>query len=217
MPLPKSNERYTYADYLTWGEDVHCELVNGEVYDFASPSNTHQAVLFAIARQIGNYLEGKRCTLMIAPSDVLLFAKQSDVPDDTDTVVQPDLYVVCDKSKLEGGRGCIGAPDMTLEVASPSTARYDMMGKMSLYAKAGVKEYWVVDPVDQCVKVLCLDVRTHQYSVVGDYTKDDTVRVNVLDDCHVDLSKVFVGEPEPPELPQARRPYGKLHDLHYDK
>lgn len=212
MPLPKSNERYTYADYLTWDEDVRCELVNGEVVDLASPSTAHQIVLSEIFFQIRSYLEGKRCIPMIAPADVLLFAKQSDAPDDVDTVVQPDLYIVCDPTKLHNSRGCIGAPDMVLEVTSPSTSGYDLVVKRDLYAKAGVQEYWAVDPVRQEVTVLLLDIRTDSYITKAIYSREDSAKVEILNNCHVDLPKVFSKVPEeatPSSLPKR----GSLHNL----
>jgi len=139
---------YTYADYLRWPEGVRYELIDGTAHAMGpAPLRIHQKVLLQIARQVADALEGKPCEPYIAPFDVRL--PQADEADEqVDTVVQPDLVVVCDAAKLDE-RGCRGAPDWVVEVLSPASASVDHIRKRALYERAGVGEYWLVHPVDR--------------------------------------------------------------------
>jgi segregation and condensation protein B len=136
----RKQEYYTYADYLTWDDKVRYELIDGMPYMMASPSQKHQEISGELFRQLGNFLLGKPCKPFHAPFDVRLNANKSD-----DTVVQPDLLVVCDHSKLDG-KSVNGAPDFIIEILSPSTMSYDLIIKLNKYMRSGVREYWVVDP-----------------------------------------------------------------------
>lgn len=187
MPMPQEKKKYTFADYLSWDENERVEIINGEaIIAQAAPSPVHQEVAYQIARQIGNYLEGKRCKVYPAPFAVCLNSDKSD--DEADIVVEPDISIVCDMSKINE-HGCKGAPDMIAEVVSPSTARRDRMVKLNLYEQAGVKEYWIVDPVEQSIQVYLMD--NGRYRVADYYAKEDIAKVHVLDGCFVELSKVF--------------------------
>ena len=166
MALPAEKERYTFADVLTWEESDRIEIINGEAVMMAPPSRIHQKVSFEIGRQIGNYLEGKKCEVYPAPFGVRLFEKDGDSPDDVDTLVEPDISVICDKSKLDK-HGCKGAPDMVMEILSPSTQRHDRLVKLGLYQRAGVREYWIVDPVKQCVTVYNFEQETMEEYAFG--------------------------------------------------
>ncbi len=198
MPLPKPTEKYTYTDYLTWDDDFRCELVNGEVIEMEHPTTEHQSISGALACQFGMYLQDKTCEILYAPLDVMIFAKLDNYEDEVDTVVQPDLLIVCDSSKLVE-RGCVGAPDMLIEITSLHAVRYDSIDKAELYAKAGVKEYWIVDPISQFVDVLLLDTTIGAYRLSASYTRQDSAPVNTLKGLCIDLSRVF------PERP-TRRP-----------
>ena len=189
MPLPASKGRYTFADCLTWDERDRIEILEGEAVMMSPPTRAYQEILMEMARQIANFLEGKKCKVYPAPFAVHLFEKPGDAPDDVDTMVEPDISVVCDNSKLDS-HGCKGAPDMVVEILSPSTRRHDRLVKLGLYQKAGVQEYWIADPENQTVQVFLLDdsgaLRLHE-----DYGRNDIAKVNVLDGCFVELSKVF--------------------------
>ncbi len=188
MALPAEKERYTFADVLSWEENDRVELIDGEAYMMAQPSRLHQEVSFEICRQLGNFLEGKRCKAFSAPFGVRLFEKDGDSPEDVDTVVEPDITVVCDKSKLDD-HGCKGAPDMALEILSPSTQRHDRLVKLNLYQRAGVREYWIVSPEERTAQVFLLQdgiLRPHEV-----YDRRGVAKVNVLDGCFIELSKVF--------------------------
>jgi Uma2 family endonuclease len=186
-PLPAENS-YTYADLLTWDDDIRYELHYGQPVALASPSEGHQRVLTGLLIQIGSYLEGKRCRVYPAPLDVRLFEQAEEPPEDVDTVVQPDLMVVCDPDKADR-RGIHGAPDLVVEILSDSTRRVDRLVKYQLYQRAGVPEYWIVDPAGKTVAVHRL--QDGQYGSPDLYLAGDTVPVSVLEDCTIDLTRIF--------------------------
>lgn len=189
MAVPAKKERYTFADVLAWPDDERAELINGEIFLMApSPSRGHQGISVELTRQFANYLEGKKCKAYHAPFDVRLFEKEGDAPEDVDTVVEPDLVVICDPSKLDD-RGCKGAPDMVVEILSPSTQRHDRLVKLGLYQRAGVREYWIVSPEEQTVQVFLQQDGSLQLNEV--YDRQGVAKVNVLDGCFIELSKVF--------------------------
>ena len=188
MALPAEKERYTFADVLAWDDNERAEIINGEAVMMAPPTSTHQEISGELFRQLANYLEGKKCRVYAAPFAVRLFERDEDSPDDVDTMVEPDLSVICDRNKIDK-RGCKGAPDLVIEILSPSTRRHDRLVKLSLYQRAGVREYWIVDPDNGSVQVLTLTdglLLHHE-----DYGREDIAKVNVLDGCFIELSKVF--------------------------
>ena len=189
MPFPAKQDRFTFSEVLTWDENERIEIIHGEAFMMAPPSRIHQEISGEIFRQLANYLEGKRCKVYSAPFGVRLFERDGDSPEDVDTVVEPDISVVCDRSKLDD-HGCKGAPDMLIEILSPSTLRHDQLVKLNLYQQAGVREYWIVDPMSKSVQVFLLDsegfLRIHEV-----YGRTDVAKVNVLDGCFLELSKVF--------------------------
>ena len=189
MPLPVKQERFTFADYLTWDKDERMEIIGGEVFMMATPSRIHQKISMELSRQLANYLEGKTCEVYPAPFSVRLFEQNGNCPEDVDTVVEPDISVICAQSKLDN-YGCKGAPDMIIEILSPSSLRHDRLVKLRLYQRAGVREYWIADPQNRSVMVFLPDnsgsLRLHE-----DYGRNDVAKVNVLDGCFIELSKVF--------------------------
>ena len=141
QPLRKEEARYTYADYMAWEDGERWEIIEGVPYLMSpAPTWVHQGISGELFLQIATFLKGKPCKVYAAPFDVRLFPADDD---SDDTVVQPDIVVVCDRSKLDRS-GCRGAPDMLVEILSPSTARHDQLVKLQLYKKAGVREYWIV-------------------------------------------------------------------------
>ncbi|MCL2224066.1 MAG: Uma2 family endonuclease [Defluviitaleaceae bacterium] len=185
--LAEKLERYTYADYLEWGEDVKCELIDGIIYNMASPSARHQDVVFELGSRFKNFLRGRRCKTYLAPLDVRLNAHSFD-----DTIVQPDIIILCDRTKLDPkGRGIIGAPDMVVEVMSPSTAYKDRALKHKKYMDAGIKEYWIADSENNTMEVYLLENGKY-YS--RHYGGNDKVPVQVLPKLEIDLGEVFAEE-----------------------
>lgn len=189
MALPAEKSRYSFADFLAWDEYERAEIIGGEIYLMGTPSSRHQEISFEIGRQLGNYLEGKRCRVYPAPYGVRLFEQDGDDPEAVDTVVEPDISVICDRDKIDK-TGCKGAPDMVVEILSPSTQRHDRLVKLGLYQRAGVREYWIVSPEEQTVQVMLLDsggvLQLHEV-----YDRDSIAKVNILDGCFIELAKVF--------------------------
>ena len=189
MPLPKE-DHYTLADVLTWDEQERIELIDGAPVMMAPPLRLHQEIITALLAQLYNYLEGKKCKVYPAPFAVRLFEKSGDRPENVDTLVEPDLSVVCDPDKLDDV-GCKGAPDLIIEVLSPSTQRHDRLVKYNLYQRAGVREYWIVDPTAKSVQTFVLE--DGHYTAASFGSPDDVLKVSVLDGCFIELSKVFPG------------------------
>ena len=188
MALPAEKARYTFADVLTWEENERIEIIEGEAFMMAPPTRAHQEIVAELTRQFGNFLEGKQCKVYPAPFGVRLFEQDGDAPEDVDTMVEPDISVVCDSNKLDS-HGCKGAPELIIEILSPSTQRRDRLVKLGLYQRAGVREYWIADPDSQTVQVMLKDGGGLQLHEV--YSRGDVARVNVLEGCFIDLVKVF--------------------------
>ncbi len=189
MALPEENKRYTFEDFLNWEEDERIEIIDGDVFMMSPPATIHQKVSGELFRQIANYLEGKSCEVFSAPFGVRLFERNGDKPEDVDTVVEPDIIVLCDKSKLDE-HGCKGAPDMAIEILSPSTRRHDKLIKFNLYQRAGVREYWIVDPYTSSVSVYLLG-EDGKFALHEEYGRKDIAKVNSLRGCFIELEKVF--------------------------
>lgn len=184
-------EHYTYADYLEWDTNERYELINGEAVMMAGASEEHQGISMELSRQLANFLVGKPCNVYAAPFDVRLFEKDDEKPWNVDTIVQPDILVICDHKKIDK-HGIKGAPDFVIEILSPSTSSYDCLVKLNLYMQAGVREYWIVDPGEKTVQVFLLDDES-VYRVSGSYGQNDSVKVSVLNGCVINLSTVFSG------------------------
>ena len=187
MALPQEVS-YTLADVLSWDEQERIELVYGEPVMMAPPSSAHQAISMELSAQLHTYLRGKSCRVFAAPFAVRLFEQDGDCSDDVDTVVEPDISVVCDRSKIDK-RGCRGAPDLVIEILSPSTRRHDRFTKFNLYQRAGVREYWIVDPDGKDVQSFVLEEGHYTAKDFG--TDGDKLAVSILEDCVIDLSLVF--------------------------
>jgi len=179
---PKYNN--TYMDFLDWDEDFRAELHDGEIVIMAPPVTKHQQVIGELFFQIRSYLEGKSCKVFPAPFGVRLFPKK-DRSDDT--VFEPDIVVVCDLAKLDK-HGCNGAPDFVIEVISLSTAKYDRVYKLRKYEKAGVREYWIVDPETKSVQVFTLE---NGRFLASGYDETEKAPVSIFDGCEIDLQAVF--------------------------
>ena len=159
MGLPQRDpDLHTYADYLTWPDEARYELIDGVAYLMTpAPTLSHQDFVGEIYRQLANALEGQPCRAFIAPVDVRL-PKADESDEQVDTVVQPDVLVVCSSDKLDR-RGLRGAPDLVIEVLSPATATHDHVRKRRVYERAGVLEYWLVHPYDRMVTIYRLKAK----------------------------------------------------------
>jgi Uma2 family endonuclease len=178
------DQYYTYADMLEWDESLRAEIIDGEIYMMAPPAREHQDISGELHGQLWTFLKGKPCKVYPAPFGVRLFPKD-DLSDDT--VVEPDIVVVCDHSKLDD-RGCNGAPDLVIEILSPSNTQRDRIVKFRKYLAAGVREYWVVDPGQKTVEVHILNAVQYVTTV---YDAADEAPVSVLPGCSIKLRDVF--------------------------
>jgi Uma2 family endonuclease len=186
--LLKEYPCYTYADVLEWDDDVWAEIIDGELYMMAEPLTVHQDILRELYVPICNFLKGKPCKAFCAPFGVRPEPKW----DNSDkTRVQPDITVICDKSKISE-RGCHGAPDFIIEILSPSTSGVDLKVKFDLYQRIGVREYWIVDPKLRRVYVHLLTNGAYTKQAYGD---TEPVEVNVLPGCIFNLKEAFPESP----------------------
>jgi len=176
-------KRYTYTDYLTWDDDKRWELIHGVPRMMGAPSSVHQQILMNLSGDFHAFLKGKTCRVFPAAFDVRLNADTLD-----DIVVQPDISVICDPSKIEH-RGCVGAPDLVVEILSPSTGKHDRLTKMQLYRDAGVREYWIIDPVHKAVEVYVLETGESNTWYLSDET--ETIPVHVLEGLEIAVDSVF--------------------------
>jgi Uma2 family endonuclease len=181
--VERVDSHYTYADYITWDDDVRYELVDGVAYAMTAPNLDHQSISGELHIQLGNFLKGKKCKLFASPVDVRLEADKDD-----DVIFQPDLIVVCDRSKIADGKSCKGAPDVVIEITSHSTARHDKILKFNRYLDAKVKEYWIIDPDTKTVNVFVLKKGEYVSYAYGD---TDILESHVLEGCKIKLSDVF--------------------------
>ena len=174
----RDDQLHTYAEYLTWPDDVRYELIDGVAYLMAPPAPTldHQDFAGEIYYQLRQALEGKPCQVYIAPVDVRL-PKANEADEFIDTVVQPDVLVVCDPEKLDRRRGVRGAPDFAVEVLSPSTASHDQVRKRRIYERAGVREYWLVHQTDRIITIYRLENGEFGKPDVGELSGETPVGV----------------------------------------
>ncbi len=191
MPLVKKLDRYTYKDYKQWPSNERWELIEGVPYDMTpAPSTDHQRISHVLNGIFYNFLTTKKSQTFAAPFDVRL--KSDDEPDDSiKTVVQPDISVICDLSKLDKN-GCLGNPDLIVEILSESTAYKDETEKLCLYEKHGVKEYWIVNPEAQYIMIYHhngISFNKPTYLV-----KDDLLTSSVLAGLEIDLKEIFKTE-----------------------
>ncbi|HAK47311.1 MAG TPA: Uma2 family endonuclease [Spirochaeta sp.] len=177
---PQKNEKYTYNDYLSWPENERWELIKGFAYSMSpAPKTRHQRISVILSSAIFDFLKGKPCEIFSAPFDVKL---------DDDTVVQPDLSVICDKDKIDE-KGCNGAPDLIIEILSESTALKDQTEKRLLYEESGVREYWIINPDLPEVMAFIHDGKSFAKPV--HLSKDEILESVVLDGLVLQLEEVF--------------------------
>ena len=179
MNTPLTDDYYTYEEWAELDDGNRYELLGGEIIMMAPPSTRHQKISGEIFKQIAVYLDDKPCDVYSAPFGVRLHKKK-------DTAFQPDITVVCDPSKITE-KGCVGAPDLIVEILSSSTARHDKITKFREYLRAGVKEYWIVNPEEKLVTAY----RLKDGEYVADVYGDDSAPAQVLPGCEIDLAKVF--------------------------
>jgi len=172
---------YTSEDYWNLPEGIRAELINGHIYNMAPPSRIHQKIMVELCTIINNHIKSKKGTCQVYPAP---FAVNLDANDKD--WVEPDISVICDPNKLTD-RGCSGAPDWIIEIISPSDPGRDLIYKLNLYAKAGVREYWIVDPRNKNILVYYLE---QQDFGVQAYSFQDKIKVNIYDDFWIDFQNL---------------------------
>jgi len=195
------NGTYTYADYLTWKFEQALELIRGKIRLMSAPSRSHQKISWHLSGIFFNHFKTHRCEAYAAPFDVRLYDRRKSQQADRDiyTVVQPDLCVVCDLEKLDE-RGCLGAPDLIIEILPYGNAAKELRLKKDLYLEGGVREYWVIDATHEMII---------RFNLEGDgvygrpliFVNDERMSSEIFPDFEVQLSEVFpVPEGETPSL-----------------
>ena len=178
MPLLQ-REDYTVEDIYALPEGTRAELIDGQIYYMAPPSRRHQNLLFSISRVIADYIDqkGGSCEVDIAPFAVFLNENDKNY-------VEPDIAVICDTSKLND-RGCSGAPDWIIEIVSPASRKMDYFTKLFKYRTAGVREYWIVDPLKNLILIYNFDTSDSEQYIFA-----DTVKAGIYEDLYLDFSRI---------------------------
>ncbi len=185
------NKVYTYADYLKWDFKERVELIMGKLFKMSpAPTSRHQRLSMNISAHLWNHLHKTSCSVCPAPFDVRLPRKSKD-DKDIITVVQPDISVVCDKSKIDL-RGCLGAPDIVVEILSPGNNIVELKNKFDIYEESGIKEYWVGSPQDNTFIVNTLT--GGRYVTSRPMVAGQVFTSSVLPGFSIDLKELFEAE-----------------------
>ncbi len=183
-------KQYSYADYLTWQFKERVELIRGWISKMSpAPSTGHQSISSVFQGEIYSYLKKSTCKLFAAPFDVrLIDSKKSKNNQQVVTVVQPDICVICDEKKLDE-RGCIGAPDLIIEIVSPGNSKKEMKTKHELYEENGVREYWIANPLEKNIMLYVLKAKKYHLKKI--YFDDDTIESVLFKGLVIDLKEIF--------------------------
>lgn len=186
---PDPSVTYTYADYLKWNFEERLELFRGKIFPLSAPNRKHQEVSRELSLLLGNFLKGKSCRAYAAPFDVRLPVKNRKKDNEVTTVVQPDICVICDETKLDD-RGCCGAPDLVVEILSPGNSRKEVRLKHELYEEAGIKEYWIVYPAEESVAVFLLG-ENNRYGGAAIYAGNEEIQSAAIKGFKINLREIF--------------------------
>jgi Uma2 family endonuclease len=183
-------KQYSYADYLTWHFNERVELIRGWISKMSpAPGTTHQAVSWDIAYYFANYFRKTNCKTFAAPFDVrLLDSKKSKNNQQVFSVVQPDICVICDEKKIDE-RGCVGAPDLIIEIVSPGNSKREMKTKYELYEENGVREYWIANPLEKNIMLYVLKAKKYHLKKI--YFDDDAIESVLFKGLVIDLKEIF--------------------------
>ncbi len=184
---------YSYADYLTWQFSETVELIKGKIQLMCpAPNVKHQKISAYLSSHIFFYFDKKSCQMFSAPFDVRLYDRNKSLLANKEitTVVQPDICVICDETKLDE-QGCNGAPDWIIEILSKGNSKKEVKTKHALYAESGVKEYWLVFPYEEVIQQYVLNDESGQYQLMNNYAGDDIATACLFPDLAIDLTQLF--------------------------
>ncbi len=185
---PSAEYTYTYADYLQWTFEERIELFKGRLMKMAAPNTKHQKISMHLSNVFYNFLKNKPCSVFHAPFDVRLPIKSGKKDNEISTVVQPDLCVVCDLSKIDE-KGCLGAPDIIIEILSPGNSKRELQHKFELYEEAGVLEYWIVAPAEEFITIWYLE--QGKYNRSKPFSTAQIITSAVLPNFQLDTTDLF--------------------------
>ncbi len=185
---PDASLTYTYADYLQWKFEERLELFRGKIFKLAAPNTMHQKIAGKLYLRIGNFLEKQKCQVFIAPFDVRLPVKNKKKDHEITTVVQPDLCIVCDETKIDD-RGCCGAPDVIVEILSPGNSKKEVQNKFELYEEAGVAEYWIINPSEE--NLIIYTLQNSRYTGSKPYAPGEIISSNNIPGFKITVADIF--------------------------
>ena len=189
MDNTAKNKTYTYIDYMSYTEGEKIEIIDGHVYNMSpAPSRIHQKLIVELSTIFNNYIKSNKgpCEVYVSPFDV--FLTNDETIENCKNIVQPDISVICDKNKLND-KGCLGAPDMIIEIVSPYNPSNDYVRKLGLYEQFKVKEYWIINPMEKTIVVYKLDDNM-QYEAPKFYTFKDIIKVCIYDNLEIDFNSL---------------------------
>jgi Uma2 family endonuclease len=187
------NATYSYADYLTWQFDGAVEIIKGKIMTISpAPSTEHQGISWRFSGCLFNFLKDKPCRAFTAPFDVRLFDRHKSLIANREifSVVQPDISVICDKTKIDS-QGCLGAPDWVIEILSKGNSKKEMQLKYQLYQESGVKEYWLIYPYEKAVHQFVLDDNSEKYQLLNMYCGEDIATPHLFPNLQINLNEIF--------------------------
>jgi len=187
---PDPSLSYTYADYLKWNFEERLELIRGQIFKMSpAPAHIHQKIAANLTGIFYNELKKKECQVYPAPFDVRLPVKNKKKDKEINTVVQPDISIICDESKIDA-KGCCGAPDLIIEILSPGNSRKEVKLKFELYEEAEVKEYWIIYPVEETVVVFLLNEK-NKYNGAIFYVAGDKIQSEAVPGLIIKVQDIF--------------------------
>ena len=187
------NGNYTYADYLLWKFKERVELIKGKILQMSpAPSTNHQKLVWKLMRQLDIFFHNSSCQMFVAPFDVrLINFKKSTENNQVRSVVQPDLCVICDESKIDE-KGCLGSPDLIIEILSPGNSKKEMSLKFDLYEENDVREYWLVDSMEKVVYIYILE--NGKYIGLKPFIEDFKIQSHIFPEFSFELKEIFDGK-----------------------
>jgi Uma2 family endonuclease len=186
------NGTYSYADYLKWKFEERIELIKGHIVPIATSNRKHQRISWQLNGIVGNEFINKQCRAYAAPFDIRLLdkGKSKKANKDVYTVIQPDICIICDESKLDDS-GCQGAPDLVIEILSPGNSKKEMRTKKQLYEENGIREYWIIDPERETVHQFVL-AENDLYAPPIIYVSEEIVYCSIFEELQVPMDKIFI-------------------------